>query len=112
MKMPFGKFRGHRVQDLPDDYLEWLTGLDNLRGRLRTVVERERRCRQWEEESRRPVEHAPELDAEDRALLAELIRAGYRALALRYHPDQGGSTETMLRLNRIMERLRRGELAA
>ena len=75
-------------------------------------MERERRCRQWEEESRRPVEHAPELDAEDRALLAELIRAGYRALALRYHPDQGGSTETMLRLNRIMERLRRGELAA
>jgi hypothetical protein len=112
MKMPFGKYRGFPVQDLPDDYLDWLHSLDDLHGRLRKAVESEWQYRQWEEESRRPVEHTRDLDAEDRALLAELIRAGYRALVRKYHPDLGGNPETMVRLNALMERLRQGALTA
>jgi hypothetical protein len=69
------------------------------------------RYRRWEDESRRPVEHAPELDAEDRLLLAELLQAGFRVLVRKYHPDVGGQPETMVRLNRLMEKLRQ-ELAA
>jgi hypothetical protein len=110
--MPFGKFRGLPIQDLPSDYLEWLVGLDNLHGRLRRAVDAEWQYRRWEEESRRPVEPAPAMDAEDRALLAELLQAGYRALARRYHPDVGGDGNTMVRLNRLMERLRNQERAA
>jgi hypothetical protein len=49
---------------------------------------------------------ATSLDDEDRALLAELVRAGYRALSLKYHPDVGGDPETMLRLNRLVAMLR------
>ena len=113
MKMPFGKYRGFPVQDLPDDYLDWLHSLDDLHGRLRKAVDSEWQYRQWEEESRRrPVEHAPELDAKDRALLEELIRAGFRALVRKYHPDVGGNPETMVRLNALMERLRQGALTA
>jgi hypothetical protein len=111
MKMPFGKYRGLPVRDLPSDYLEWLAGLDNLRRRLRRAVDAEWQYRRWEEESRRPVEHVPVMDAEDRALLTELIRAGFRVLVRKYHPDVGGQPETMVRLNRLMERLQR-ELAA
>jgi hypothetical protein len=39
----------------------------------------------------------------DRKLARELITAGYRALALKCHPDQGGSTAAMIRLTRVRE---------
>lgn len=112
MKMPFGKHRGAAIHDLPDDYLEWLHGLDNVRGRLRKAVDAEWRCRQWEEESRRPVEYMSEFDAEDKLLLAELIRSGYRQMAMKHHPDVGGNPEVMRKLNALMERLRQRGLAA
>jgi hypothetical protein len=90
MRMPFGKFRGLSISDLPDDYLDWLHDLDDLGGPLRWAVDSEWRYRQSADESRdRMEERAGELDAEDRPLLAELIRAGYRALALKYHQRLG-----------------------
>lgn len=107
MKMPFGKYRGVLVERLPDDYLDWLHSLDDLREPLRQAVEREWSHRQWEEESRHSsAGFARDLDADDRLLLAEILRTGYRAMALKYHPDVGGPAEIMLRLNRLMERLR------
>jgi hypothetical protein len=40
----------------------------------------------------------------------EMISAGYRALAVKLHPDAaGGSTEEMERLNRVRDRLLRRE---
>ena len=105
MKMPFGKYRGQQVENLPDSYLEWLHELDDLRGRLRRAVDSEWHFRR---ETKSPDQHVPacDLDSADRALLAELVRAGYRALALKYHPDTGGNAETMLRLNRLVVVLR------
>ena len=38
--MPFGKFRGYEVSELPDDYLRFLSTLD-LRPPLRRAVEAE-----------------------------------------------------------------------
>jgi hypothetical protein len=109
MRMPFGKYKGTNVAELPDDYLEWLHGLDDLRGRLRRAVDAEWNYRCATE----PCATAPDLDTEDRALLAELIRAGYRNLAQKYHPDHhGGDADTMRRLNALMARLRQGVLAA
>jgi hypothetical protein len=100
--MPFGKHKGENVADLPDDYLEWLHGLDDLHGKLRRAVDAEWNYRQATES----CATALDLDAEDRALVAELIRAGYRALSLKYHPDQGGDSETMVRLNRLVAVMR------
>ena len=57
MKMPFGKYRGLPLRDLPDDYIDWLHSLDDLHGRLRKAVESEWQYRQWEEESRRCLSH-------------------------------------------------------
>lgn len=41
-----------------------------------------------------------------RELATELVELGYRALAMRLHPDRGGSKEAMVRLNRIHEELK------
>jgi len=36
----------------------------------------------------------------------EVVRAAYKALAMKHHPDHGGDTEAMQRLNEAYERLR------
>ena len=40
MLMPFGKYRGTSVTELPFDYLQWLTSIDLL-DPLRTEVKKE-----------------------------------------------------------------------
>jgi curved DNA-binding protein CbpA len=39
-------------------------------------------------------------------MVEEIITAGFRALARRYHPDVGGDTATMQRLNAAYDRIR------
>jgi hypothetical protein len=114
--MPFGKYRGLAVDALPDTYLQWLYDLDDLREPLRSAVYREwsRRFDGGDDGDRdyhRPT-HADDFPDQDAALFRELIEAGYRALALKLHPDQGGSVEAMQRLNALVAKLRRGVLAA
>lgn len=95
--MPFGQFRGLPIGDLPDDYLDWLMTLDDLREPLRSGVEREWRAR-----------HADSVGLEpDIANVAtEIVTAGYRALAKQHHPDVGGDAEAMRRLNEAVAALR------
>jgi hypothetical protein len=107
--MPFGRYRGLYVADLPDDYLRWLQGLDDLRGRLRRAVDAEWRSRRLRADYRDDPSEATlpfQIDAGDKPLLQELLRSGYRALAAKYHPDVGGDPDTMRRLNALMEKLR------
>jgi hypothetical protein len=40
-----------------------------------------------------------------RSIAADLIDIGYKALAMRFHPDRGGSRDAMRRLNRVREEL-------
>src|SRR6266542_2111271 len=49
--MPFGKWRGTRVCELPDDYFAWLRTID-VREPLRTAIESEARRRELEDEER------------------------------------------------------------
>lgn len=107
MKMPFGKYRGLEISNLPSNYLDWLLTID-LHGRLLEAVEAEWMSRDADEgHETPPVPPHTGLDAEERLLLMEVVRAGYRALARKYHPDlEGGNPEMMVRLNRLMERLK------
>jgi Putative quorum-sensing-regulated virulence factor len=89
VKMPFGKFKGLPVSELPDDYLDWLSEIE-LREPLRTAVEQEI-------EARRAIETLPAVEI--RNVAVEIISAGLRSLSLKRHPDAGGSHEAMVRLN-------------
>ncbi|MBZ5508486.1 MAG: hypothetical protein LAO78_23765 [Acidobacteriia bacterium] len=48
-----------------------------------------------------------EAEKDQRAIQDEIIDAGMKALAMKHHPDRGGSTEDMQRVNAAVERLRR-----
>jgi hypothetical protein len=105
--MPFGKYRGMRLRDLPDDYLAWLRSI-TLREALRLAVEREyqRRVRPRQRRQRydpvsRPGALAPGLL---RAALT-IIAKGFRSAAHAAHPDHGGSHEAMLELQAARDAL-------
>ncbi len=83
-RMPFGAHKGQRLDTLPNDYLDWLRGLDDLRPRLRAEVNAEDERRSGS--ARRPVA----------AIAAAIITRGYRAVARECHPDAGGTHEAMI----------------
>ena len=107
MTMPFGKYHGWLLDEIPEDYLWWVWEHVELFGRLRREVARilgqERAGSQAKQESAPPPFAVRSQDAE---LFREVLNAGYRALALRCHPDQGGDSEKMRRLNQAIERWR------
>ena len=87
--MPFGKYRGQSLCALPDDYLDWLAGLPDLRPRLRDAVSAERARRQSSAGARTRGVPPPHI-------CTELIAAGLRACARKYHPDLGGQHDVMI----------------
>lgn len=99
--MPFGKYRGVEIAELPDDYLGWLLSLGaELREPLRTAVMAERRSRQ---RPRGTVKALPEPVV---TAAQEIVNVGYRKLAAIHHPDRGGDTEAMTAVNLAVEWLR------
>lgn len=80
------------MRDIPEDYLEWLLENVELRGRLYgAVVDALHRHETFE------LMPEPEPDT---------VRSIYRELAMKYHPDRGGSTTAMAALNEFYERLK------
>jgi hypothetical protein len=101
-RMPFGKFKGQRISELPDNYFGWLLSLgEDLRDPLRSAVEREYR-RRVEDQDRMRLLTSP--DVRDAA--AELIAAGFRTLAKVKHPDAGGDHAAMVALTEARDLLR------
>jgi hypothetical protein len=95
MQMPFGKYHGADLEDIPDSYLEWLFGLEDLREPLRSAVILERAAR------RKDFYEGNVPDKQDR------VRSAYRELSLKYHPDRhGGSHIAQCAINEFYERLR------
>jgi hypothetical protein len=94
-RMPFGKYRGQLLEDVPTDYLEWLLDAFPLRPFLRRAVERELTIRAGNF-SVKPA--APDWLA--------IIRQWHREMALQFHPDRGGHVEAMRAINLGAERLR------
>lgn len=89
--MPFGKYKGQYLYDLPTDYLRWLLTID-LHFPLFSAV-------QAELESRRDARPPPPPPAPPPADIKSKVRAWHRALVLKYHPDRGGSHEAMIAVN-------------
>jgi hypothetical protein len=100
VKVPFGRFRGVELADVPDDYLRWLHALDDLREPFRSAVAEEYTFR-FE-----PAAGRPPLNPDVKPMAEELVSAGYRTLARLHHPDHGGATRTMQLVNAAVEWLR------
>ena len=97
VRMPFGKFRGQLLEDIPLSYLAWLfeqaTGLSE---RLEQAILAELRLRLA-------------INAPAPALAPgweEVARRWHAQLALKHHPDRGGSTAAMRVVNEAYELLR------
>ena len=105
MKMPFGKYRGLRVSDIPDQYLIWLLSLSALREPLLSHVRSEAKRRRL----RRDQSHVganPHGCCSDPETAIQVIDAGARSLANRHHPDRGGEPEKMVLINTCADWLR------
>lgn len=110
-EMPFGKWKGHPLPEVPLSYLKWLLReCDNLDPYLRSEVRREvsRRERQgaWEERDYGGGA-APGGKPGLPASLPDLIRSWHRELVMIHHPDRGGDVRIMQALNDAHDRLKR-----
>jgi hypothetical protein len=101
--MPFGKYKGLLVEDVPTDYLEWMLETCRLRYSLREAVQCELTARLSRAQGDRHRGTEPPPPVNWQAVLTEW----YRGLALDYHPDRGGSVEAMQAINEAHKRLKR-----
>jgi hypothetical protein len=76
---------------------------DELKRFAPRVWEAMHRARRENEERRRAQAAAHKEQSE---LALRLIDIGYKALAMKLHPDKGGSQDAMARLNLVRNRLR------
>jgi hypothetical protein len=106
MTMPFGKYRGVEVSELPDRYVCWLLDEVDLFGQLRLEVLREYQARIRRAEPRPSAPTSIRVAPEDIPLIRLVVDRGYRAAAKLFHPDAGGDPAMMVRLNALAESLR------
>lgn len=95
MTMPFGKYKGDEIEDLPSSYLCFLIDDCELKGNLRKEVLDELGYRYGNDQV---VENKVYVNNKD-------VKTIYRELSLKHHPDKGGSHEAMIAINEFYERL-------
>ena len=122
MKMPFGKYRGEDVADVPEDYLAWV--IENCELRSEAIADAiearlagtyQRGARRHERAASPPPPPRPPgagttaggAAGGELALLEKVVRAWHRQMTLKYHPDRGGTHEQMVVVNEGAEPLKR-----
>lgn len=90
--MPFGKYKGKPLGEVPGDYLEWvLKNCTRTSAYLRGAIQRELHSRATSPAS---------------SISGIIVARWYREMSLRFHPDRGGSHEAMVAVNACYERLK------
>jgi hypothetical protein len=103
MRMPFGDYRGVELAEIPDAYLLWvLDHVSPLDPDLKELIRR--RLGRLDGGAGRMVDGERAAEA-----FLSVLTGVYREMAVRFHPDHGGSHEAMTALNamygRLVERL-------
>jgi hypothetical protein len=101
--MPWGRHRGADLADVPESYLQW--ALENAEAMSSTLREAIR--------ARLGLPAEPpdtEAVATVVAKVHDAVRDVHRAMAVRFHPDKGGSNEAMIAVNHMHDCLQ-SELA-
>jgi hypothetical protein len=118
-QMPFGKYKGEYLQDIPTDYLQWLWRTvefrqDWLRRAVQEELEaRERRQQQqqYQQQSTNqsaagPAPGAGQQNQQQTVIGWEaVVKKWYAELCLKHHPDRGGTHAGMVIVNEARDRL-------
>lgn len=108
MKMPFGKHKHKQVKEIDTDYLLWLSRNADLWGDLADAVAFEllqRGHREFHDKRKKPFETNGN-SGYSSEMAMEIIKKGYKTMAREMHPDLGGQTSDMQKLNTTMDVLR------
>ena len=125
--MPFGKYKGQRLKDIPSSYLQWAYTIadvgwlkDAIRDELKSrgykarEAKRERRRYKsdynWRDYNRSGGEQKSQptyIPSDFKEFALEIVSKGIKACALKYHPDKGGDEEVMKSINQAGEWLRK-----
>ena len=92
VRMPWGKFRDTPLAEVPLSYLVWCLEQGYPRPALRAAIATEVAQRL---DLPRPELPPGPVPATLRPAAREIVQAGFRAAAIKAHPDQGGTNETM-----------------
>jgi hypothetical protein len=92
------------------DKAQWDKWFDEMRLRPKEYSEadvqrRQAEARQRAMQAQREWEQRVAERGEQQKVREEIIRAGYKALAKKHHPDTGGSTQQMTKLNHARDHL-------
>lgn len=108
IRMPFGKYKGKVLENLPVGYLDWVLDwmnseesgwMSHRRAQLWDALDKE-----WERRKSGPNGNL-RLPPSAKRLLPEFILVGYKAMARRYHPDVGGTKDQMIALTELKKAL-------
>ena len=102
MRMPFGKWRGYELDEIPLTYLQWLWANAELKGGLSDAVYEAIQYQQEQIERRQYYSPAMPTTKVD----AVQIQKIYRNLAMKWHPDKGGNHAAMQALNEFYEQIK------
>jgi|SRR5579871_626496 len=115
-EMPFGKYRGEPLSEIPTGYLRWVLDTCELRSEdLRDAIEEELESREASrreapprsESGSRNTGTAPPPPSIAKEELRKILRDWYRSLAARFHHDRGNDQNIMRALNVARDELLR-----
>jgi len=106
MRLPFGKYRGWPLSEVPMTYLAWLLESARLTWELREAITREIAARLDLPALPEANRGAEALPPELRPWASEIVESGFKAAARRHHPDIGGTNDGMRALLAAREALR------
>jgi len=96
--MPWGKYKHTPIDDIESSYLCWvLDSCDHVAPDLQQAIRAELQSRFGSPPP--PPSRSSQKSCPDPDMAMDLVAAGKRALARQHHPDTGGDTATMQRLN-------------